>query len=104
MTLKTPNSPEQTTCAVCGKRFAASDLQIWRDIRPGISTLITASHPDWAIGGSICLPDLARFRRLYVEQMLADERGEIGVLEHQVLDSIETGQTVSRAPPCFMSL
>lgn len=94
---KTPKS-EQMACAVCGKPFAAQDLLHWHDVRPGISALISAEHPAWAQGAAICKPDLARYRRLYVEHMLADERGEIGVLEHQVLDSIEAGQTVSRPP------
>ena len=98
MTLKKSTKPEQPTCAVCGKSFAPSQLQTWQDIRPGISALIAAEVPDWSKGAVICQSDLARFRRLYVERMLADERGEIGALEHQVLDSIETGQTVSRAP------
>ena len=98
MTLKKSTKPEQLTCAVCGKSFAPSQLQTWQDIRPGISVLIAADFPDWSKGAVICQSDLARFRRLYVERMLADERGEIGALEHQVLDSIETGQTVSRAP------
>ena len=98
MTLKKSTKPELPTCAVCGKSFAPSQLQTWQDIRPGISVLIAADFPDWSKGAVICQSDLARFRRLYVERMLADERGEIGALEHQVLDSIETGQTVSRAP------
>ena len=81
MTLKTPNSPEQTTCAVCGKRFAASDLQIWRDIRPGVSTLITASHPDWAIGGSICGEDFLEGGRTLASLGLGHlDRDELQVL------------------------
>lgn len=86
------------TCTVCGKPFDRGALMGVHDIRPGISDLIAADHPDWAAAGMICKPDLARYRRLYVEAMLADERGEIGALEHQVLDSIEAGQTVSRPP------
>lgn len=97
----TPNKstkPDLPTCAVCGRNFAPSDMQTWHDVRPGISALIAADVPGWAKGAAICKPDMARFRRLYVERMLADERGEIGLLEHQVLESIESGQPVSRAP------
>ena len=98
MTPKNSAKPDQPTCAVCGKSFALSEMQTSHDIRPGIRALIAADTPDWADGAAICKPDLARFRRQYVERILADERGEIGVLEHQVLDSFETGQTVSRPP------
>lgn len=98
MTPKTSALPGRHACAVCGQSFASRDLVGGQDIRPGISALIAADFPDWSKGAVICQSDLARFRRLYVERMLADERGEIGALEHQVLDSIEAGQTVSRAP------
>ena len=96
MTQKSAHTPGQQPCAVCAKPFAPPDLLQWHDIRPGISALIAADHPDWAKGAAICKADLARYRRLYVERMLADERGEIGALEHQVLESFDTGQLVSR--------
>lgn len=98
MTQKSAQEPSQQHCAICGNAFAPQQVQHWHDIRPGISALIGADHPDWAKGSVICNADLARYRRLYVERMLADERGEIGALEHQVLDSFETGQLVSRPP------
>ena len=93
-------SPSQPTllCSICGKSFPRRDLFAFHDVRPGISDLIAAEHADWKDGALICKAELARYRRLYVERMLEAERGEIGALEHQVLDSIETGQTVSRAP------
>ncbi|MFZ1469291.1 MAG: DUF1003 domain-containing protein [Paracoccaceae bacterium] len=46
----------------------------------------------------ICKPDLARFRRQYVEHLLQDERGELGELDRQVIESLEAGQLVTRNP------
>jgi uncharacterized membrane protein len=85
-------------CRVCGQSFARHDLRAWVDVRAGISALIRADHPDWASGDHICQADLARYRRRYVEAMLEDERGELGQLERQVIDSIAEGGLISLPP------
>ncbi len=67
-------------------------------MRPGVSELIAAQAPGWGEGKRICKPDLARFRRDYVERLLADERGELADLDRQVIASLEAGEPVSRNP------
>ncbi|PKP67417.1 MAG: hypothetical protein CVT86_01765 [Alphaproteobacteria bacterium HGW-Alphaproteobacteria-8] len=87
---------EQATCHVCGLSFPVAELRPWIAVRPGVSALIEAEASGWQEGARICQSDLARFRRQYVEQMLEDERGELGALDRAVLDSLESGQTLSR--------
>lgn len=87
---------EQAACHVCGASFPVAELRPWITVRPGVSALIEVEAPDWQEGERICQFDLARFRRQYVEQMLEDERGELGALDRAVLDSLESGQTLSR--------
>lgn len=84
------------TCHVCGKSFPNSGARAWAVIRPGVSRVIEASHPGWAEGQFICLDDLADARRAYVEALLEEERGELGELEHQVLEALTEHQLVSR--------
>lgn len=88
----------QLICRICGKPFDRQDLHDWTDVRSGISEMIRAEHPDWVKGDHICQPDLARYRRRYVEAMLEDERGELGQLERQVIDSIAQGAVISQPP------
>jgi uncharacterized membrane protein len=73
-------------------------MRPWISVRPGVSDLIAQVAPGWAEGRHICKPDLARFRRQYVEQLLQDERGELGELDRQVIASMEAGQFVTRNP------
>ncbi|MCB1678552.1 MAG: DUF1003 domain-containing protein [Halioglobus sp.] len=73
-------------------------MRPWISVRPGVSDLIAASAPGWSEGKYICKPDLARFRRQYVEQLLADEKGELDELDRQVIASLEAGQPISRNP------
>jgi uncharacterized membrane protein len=60
--------------------------------------MIAAEAPGWSEGGLICRPDLDRFRTAYVARLLEDERGEIGALDRQVLDSLASGALVTQSP------
>ena len=86
----------QGVCHVCSATFALNRLQPWLAVRSGVSALIDAEAPGWVEGGFICRNDLARFRRLYVEQMLEQERGELTALDREVIASLETGLILSR--------
>ncbi|MBA50152.1 MAG: DUF1003 domain-containing protein [Paracoccus sp. (in: a-proteobacteria)] len=88
----------KSVCHVCGRSFPAPRLRPWISVRPGVSELIAATAPGWGEGKQICQPDLARFRRDYVERLLADERGELADLDRQVIASLEAGEPVSRNP------
>ncbi len=94
-TIETATKP---VCHVCGKAFAPPKLRAWISVRPGVSDLIAAAAPGWDEGKHICQPDLVRFRRDYVERLLADERGELDELDRQVIASLAAGEPVSRNP------
>ncbi|MFV0243426.1 MAG: DUF1003 domain-containing protein [Qingshengfaniella sp.] len=83
-------------CHVCGKAFPLHALRPWVAVRPGVGRLIEAEHPGWQEGRFICEADLATARRAYVESLLEEERGELGVIERQVLDAMGSQQTVSQ--------
>ncbi|SLN61019.1 hypothetical protein ROA7450_03143 [Roseovarius albus] len=85
-------------CHVCKGSFSASQVRPWISVRPGVSELIAERVTGWQNGCVICHNDLAEYRRQYVEQLLEEERGELGDLEHQVIDSLHSGQLVSRNP------
>lgn len=95
--LKTPLR-DHPLCAICGGRFARRDSVPWISVRPGVSDLIGADCPDWSDGQFICRTDLGAYRRRYVQQMLEDERGELNALDHEVLASLESHETVSQLP------
>lgn len=84
------------TCHVCGRSFPPGEVRAFGLVWPGVSRTIEAEHPGWAEGKVICLTDLARVRRHYVEALLEEERGELGALEHQVLEALATQQNVTR--------
>lgn len=83
-------------CHVCQGAFPPGRLRAWISVRPGVSELINESHPGWEAGKHICRADLATFRGAYVEGLLEKERGELTVLDRQVIESLESGQLVSQ--------
>lgn len=89
---------EHCICQLCQHSFPKSQVVPWIAVRPGVSALIKAELPDWQEGSFICRPDLARFRRRYVETLLSDERGELSALDRDVVDSLANGQIISRSP------
>lgn len=94
--MTTARSQTRKPCHVCGKLFASSRLRMWVSVRPGVSELIEQSHPGWGADKAICREDLSHFRAAYVENLLERERGELGALERQVIESLQTGQLVSQ--------
>ncbi len=93
-----PRSADRGICHVCHKGFPRAHLRPWISVRPGVSDLIASEAPGWSDGQLICRSDLARYRSRYVEHLLEKERGELSVLDRQVIDSLELGQLVSQTP------
>lgn len=90
--------PLKAICHISNKQFPMSQLRTWASVRPGVSALIAQSFPQWGEGKYISQPELIRFRRLYVEQLLEQERGELTSLEKEVVESLATGQLLSHKP------
>ena len=86
----------EATCHVCGKSFPRAKLTPWVAVRPTLSTMIVQAAPGWGEDKLICRDDLGKFRRLYVEGLLEQERGELTALDREVIESLETGQILAR--------
>ncbi|WP_245840952.1 DUF1003 domain-containing protein [Puniceibacterium sediminis] len=72
------------------------DTRPFGAVRPGVSDLIAQAYPGWELGKSICRNDLSTFRSAYVESLLERERGELGALEREVVNSLKTGQLITQ--------
>ncbi len=83
-------------CSICGRQFPPSDVVPGEWVRPSIAAAIGRDHPGWAPTGAVCLRDLNHYRALSVQEMLREERGEIGALEEQVIRSLKEQELVSQ--------
>jgi uncharacterized membrane protein len=80
---------------VCGKEFGERDIVRGALIRDSFADQIRRDHPDWSENSYICREDLGRYRAQYVHDLLESEKGELTVLEHEVVESLRKHELLS---------
>jgi uncharacterized membrane protein len=86
---------ETVICQICRAKKKPNDVRPAAVIREPIVEIIKRTHPEWSSTGFICIPDLNHFREEYVKDVLARGKGEVSVLEEQVLRSLKEHELVS---------
>jgi uncharacterized membrane protein len=84
-------------CQICGSS-QLSKLHPGVLVRPVIAELIQREIGSWSEGGWICSDDLQKFRHQYVRSLLEEEKGELSVLDTEVLESLSQQEILSRNP------
>ncbi len=65
------------------------------DIREGIFNLIKMDHPDFNNESYITLTELNLYRRLYLTSLIIKEKGELAILDRDVMDAIKNNSILS---------
>ena len=91
------NSEKRRICQICG-RDQLSTLHPGVLVRPVLAELIQAEVGRWSEDGWICSEDLQKFRHKYVQSLLEAEKGELTVLDKEVLESLRQQEILSRNP------
>ena len=65
------------------------------DIREGIFNLIKKDHPNFNYDGQISLAELNRYRRHYLTQLVAQENGELAIIDQDVMNAIKNNAILS---------
>jgi uncharacterized membrane protein len=81
--------------AVSGREFKKRDMVLIDSIRPSLSDRIRQDFPNLPPDAYISESELARYRMLYVEELLQKEHGEFTELDRQVAESIANQDTVA---------
>ncbi len=82
-------------CPIEGGAFAAKDMIPVGQLRPAVAERVRKDHPQLADEAHISRTAADRYRMLYVEDLLRQERGEISVLEQDVARSLAEGAVIS---------
>jgi uncharacterized membrane protein len=83
-------------CQICKGEKKLSEVIPSELVRQPIVEIIKKTHPEWSPSGYICISDLNQFRGKYVQDVLETEKGEISVLEEQVMKSLEEHEILSK--------
>lgn len=82
-------------CFISQKEFSVSELIKGKDIRRGIVDLIKINYPDFDDTHYISLEELNKFRRLYLTNLVEQEKGELAVIDRDVIQAINTNSILS---------
>ncbi len=65
------------------------------DIREGIFNLIKTEHPDFGKESYITLAELNQYRRLYLTSLIIQEKGELAIIDRDVMEAIKNNSILS---------
>lgn len=65
------------------------------DIREGVFNLIKSEHPGFEKESYITLSELNRYRRLYLASLIIQEKGELAIIDRDVMDAIKKNAILS---------
>ena len=82
-------------CAISGKERPKRDLSRVDTLRPTLAERMRIDHPDLTDDSLVSQKEVARYRNLYVEDLLKEENGEFSELEREVAESIAAQDTIS---------
>lgn len=83
-------------CQICGEQKRLSEVVPADLVRAPILNLILESHPDWNADGYVCMQDLNRFRAHYIKNVIETDKGELTVLEEEVLSRMREHEILSQ--------
>jgi uncharacterized membrane protein len=87
---------ETVTCQICKKQKKLSEVRPAALVREPVVEVIRKTYPDWSPDGFICISDLNQFREQYVNDILAKGKGEVSILEEQVVKSLKEHELLSQ--------
>lgn len=86
---------ERLACAISGREHPKKGLISLDAIRPSLADRVRRDHPHLAHDAVISLAELARYRSIYVEELLKAEIGDLSEIERRVAESLATHQTLA---------
>ena len=66
-----------------------------QDIREGIFNLIKTDFPDFGKDDFISITELNKYRRLYLTSLIIQEKGEIAIIDNDVMEAIKNNSILS---------
>ena len=66
-----------------------------QDIREGIFNLIKSEFPKFDNDDFITIDELNKYRRLYLTSLIIQEKGEIAIIDRDVMDAIKNNSILS---------
>ena len=82
-------------CDISKISFNIQNLVEGKNLRPHLFSLIQADHHDFLEDSFICIAELNKYRKKYLENILTEEVGELSKIEEEVITSINANEVLS---------
>ena len=93
-----PRTSKKVASDISGRKYRKRDLVSIDELRPSLAERIRQDYPDLPANAKISFGELARYRMLFVEELLQQEHGEFTELDRQVAESISKQDTIAENP------
>jgi uncharacterized membrane protein len=87
---------KKVLCQICKEKKKLIEVTPAQLIREPIVDIIRKTHPDWSSEGYICNADLNKFREEYITNILEAEKGQLSILEKEVMKSLKEHEFLSK--------
>jgi uncharacterized membrane protein len=94
--MKTKIIKKSAFCHITGKKLPKEMLVSANSIRIPILKLIRKDYPNFDENSFICIDELNRYRKKYLDNQVASELGKVTELERQVLNTMNQTDVISR--------
>jgi uncharacterized membrane protein len=81
--------------ALSNKEIKKSEAIQGHDLREGLFSFIQAEHPGFGLDSYISLEELNKYRRHFMTALISEEKGELVMLDRNVLDAIKNNSILS---------
>lgn len=83
-------------CPICGDQKSLLDQMHGDIIHGSVKEYILKKNPERSSQDVICLSCLNRFRADYIEDVLETDKGELSLLEQELVESLRNEELISR--------
>ncbi len=80
---------------ISSKKISEGEEIEGHDIRTGVFNLIQNEHPGFSNDDFVSLDELNRYRRLYLTSLITEEKGELAIIDLDVMDAIKNNSILS---------
>ena len=88
-------TPKMMTSHISKQEIQKGEDVKGQDIREGIFNLIKSNFPDFDQDDFITIAELNQYRRLYLTSLITQEKGEIAVIDKDVMEAIKNNSILS---------
>jgi uncharacterized membrane protein len=86
---------ERLTCSITGRELPRNQLVPLETIRPSLADRIRQDYPGLGSDALVSRREIARYRAIYVEELLKAESGDLTEIERKVAESLATHETLA---------